>query len=99
MFTFDLTAIVVWYWILAFIVMLLTLLAGIIHKAWIPVIWGLTISIIMVMFSFYLEPALFGWMITTDWLIQSLSFVFMIMWGILLFQGVYNSIRYGKVVK
>ena len=98
MYTLDISDIFVWYWILAIVTVGVTVIASLIHRKWMPGLWGITIGSILVCFAPYLEPALFGWNVSTDWLIVALSFTFFILWGLALFQGMYNSLRYGKVV-
>lgn len=89
--------IVVWYWLLAIGTILLTITATVIHQSWLPLIFGGTISAILVLFPSYLEPLLFGWMTHPSLLMATLSFIFFVMWILAFGQAMYNGLRYGKV--
>lgn len=103
MWTIDFTGIIVWYWLLALLILLFSFISFALprekdERSVIPLLWGITIGVILVLFHYYLEPALFGWLISTDWLIMVLSFIFMCLWVAIIIQGLYNSIRYNRVV-
>lgn len=97
MWTIDLNAILVWYWLLAITIVLMTFTASIIHKTWIPAMFGAIIGGILVLFASYLEPALFGWLTNPNIVIQILSLVFFVMWLLAIAQALYNGLRYGRV--
>lgn len=86
--------VIVWYWIMALVIIGITLISSYVNDTWIPAIWGLIIGGILIAFPSYLEPALFGWLITTDIIVMTVSFIFMILWILFASQCIYNSFRY-----
>lgn len=88
----------VWQWLTAIGVIIFTLFAGFYHKKYTPIIWGILISCLIIFFPLYFETALFGWITNTDIIIITLSFIYMIMFYMILIQGIFNSLRYGRVV-
>ena len=98
MITYDISQILVWYWILAITIVLVTFVASVIHQEWIPIIWGGIISALLVIFAPFLEPVLFGWIVESSLVIMTLSLIFFILWILAITQGLFNSLVYGRVV-
>lgn len=93
-----------WYWILICIIGIVSTSAILIQWqknqkfAMDIFVWMMLVNGLLFFFPAYLEPALFGWLIYTSWIMVTLSFLFFAMWGILVSLILYNCLRYGRVV-
>lgn len=97
----DISTVLIWYYLLAIGICLLSLWATWRHKSMTPFFWGLSLSLLIILLQNYLSPVLFGFM-AYDWATQpvlfTLTVAFAVMWFFYIAQTLYNLIVYGKVV-
>lgn len=104
MITLNLEQYFVWYYILIVIILSVTFTGSYIHRkkkgAVIPFLWGIILSLTLIIGAQYLEPLLFGFLAywNIDWYSFLLFASFTAIWGIYVTLTLYNSVRYGRVV-
>ena len=91
---------IVWYYLLALGILILTAWGSWRHKNAIPFMWGIILSLILVIFTNQLEPILIGFVnyYNVDWIYFALFGGFAVLWYLYVFLGCYNSVKFGKVV-
>ena len=100
MWTLAIGEYLVWYWLFITGVIITTLIATYIHKKILPLMWGIILSLVMIIGYQYIEPMLLGWIIyyNTDWILFSITAYVSVIWFGWVLLSLYNSIRYGVVV-
>jgi len=91
----------VWYYIFIAIVLLITGIATMIHKKVIPFMWGIILSLVLLIGVSYIEPILFGFLsyYQVNWYAFALFGSFTVVWFGYVALCLYNSVRYGGVVE
>ena len=90
----------VWYWLFILGVIITTLIASYIHKKILPLMWGVILSLVMLIGYSYIEPVLLGWIAyyNTDWIMFSITGYIAFIWFGWVLLCLYNSLRYGVMV-
>lgn len=90
----------VWYWLFIAGVMICVSIATYIHKNILPLLWGVILSLVMIILYPYAEPMLLGWMAyyQTDWVLFAITGYVSLIWFGWVFMCLYQTIRYGVVV-
>lgn len=97
----DVSQYIVWYWLLVAIIMIVSIYSFLRHKAVLPFMWGITLSIVLVVLHQYIEPFLLGFLAYYNqdwWMFAFMGWVAMV-WLIWIILCLYNQLRYkGEVV-
>ena len=101
MWTISVEQYLVWYYVFIAVVLLLTFWATYRHKTAVPFMWGLILSLVLLLLVQYIEPLLFGWAVyyNINWYAFALLGVFAILWFGYVLLVMYNCVKYGSVVK
>lgn len=90
----------VWYWLFITGVIIITLIASYLHKKILPLMWGIILSLVLIIGVSYIQPMILGWMAyyNTDWIMFGITGYIAVIWFGWVFLCLYNSIRYGVMV-
>ena len=95
----DVGKYMIWYYLLAIGIMILSIWASYEHKTSVPFFWGLTVSVIIIMLQIYIAPLVFG-VLNYNYLTQTWQFVltgiYAVMWFGYIGLTQYNYVRYGE---
>ena len=91
----------VWYYVFIVVVLITTVWASYRHSTVIPFMWGVILSLVLVILATYIEPLLFGALAyyNVNWYAFALLGAFAIIWFGYVFLALYNCVRYGGVVE
>lgn len=96
---FDLSEIGEWYWLVIIGLTFFGLLISVITKNAMPILYNGTVAVILLLFSSYLEPMLFGWQNSSnDIVVYWVSLTVFFIWFFLIFQIQYNYAIHKKAV-
>jgi hypothetical protein len=101
MYQIDVSQYIVWYYLLSALILALTFFASYKHKTAIPFMWGLILSIVLIVFASVLEPILFGafYYYNTNWYMFALTGLFTLFWALLMTICLWNNVKYGSPVE
>ena len=96
----DIGQYLVWYYLLAIVLVMITVIASYIHQTIKPLYWGIIVGLIMILLQVYLTPIVFG-VLEYDFYTQFFEWV-LTGWFAVAFFGYlglccFNLIRYGEV--
>ena len=90
----------IWYYLLAIGIIILTLFASWIHETIKPLFWGLIVGLLMIMLQAYLSPIVFG-VLNYEWETQFFEWVLTGWFAVAFFGYIglccYNLMKYGEV--
>ena len=102
---YNLEQYLVWYYFVIALILGVTAHSSYKHRkqkgSAIPIMWGIIVSLVLVMFAQYLEPILFGFLYywNVDWYSFTLFAGFTLVWALLMLQCLYNCEKHGSVVE
>lgn len=100
--TLDIGQYLIWYYLLAVGIVILSFIASWIHKTGMPLFWGISISAIVILLQSYLAPVIFG-VLNYDFATQFWQFmitgIFSVMWFGYIALTLWNNLIYGEAWK
>lgn len=100
--TLDVGQYLIWYYLLGLGILLFSIWASYIHKTALPLYWGLTIGLIVILLQSYLAPILFG-VLNYNYITETWQFVitgiFTVMWFGYIGLTLWNNLIYGEAWK
>lgn len=101
MFVLNVEQYLVWYYIFIAVVITVTALASWYHENAIPFMWGVILSLVLIMLVNYIEPILFGFLAyyNVNWYAFALFLGFSLLWFGYVLLALYNCVKYGSVVE
>ena len=96
----DIGQYLIWYWLLAIGILLLSVYAAWRHQTATPLFWGFSVGLLMIMLQTYLSPLVFG-VLNYDWETQFFEWVLMGWFAVAFFAFIgiccWNLLDSGKV--
>ena len=100
--SFDVSEYLIWYYLLAIGIILLSIWASYEHEKGFPLFWGISIALIIIMLQSYLAPVLFG-VLNYNYLTETWQFVitglFSVLWFSYIGLTLWNNLIYGEAWK
>lgn len=87
------------YWLIVLGILLITIYASYKHGKVQPIFFGLVTSVILICFSYSIEPALMGFWLYDNLFYAYTSLIFCIIWLIFIIQILVNCIENGTVIQ
>ena len=95
----DVGKYLIWYYLLAIGIMILSIWASYEHKSKEPFMWGLTISVVIILLQAYIAPLLFG-VLNYNYLTHTWQFVILGTYSVMWFGYIgltqWNYLVYGE---
>lgn len=101
MFVLNVEQYLIWYYIFIVVVIIVTALSSWYHETNVPFLWGIILSLVLIMLVNQIEPILFGFLAyyNVNWYAFALFGAFTLLWFGYVLLALYNCVKYGSVVE